>query len=115
MTYPWLYVISCCLQVQEGDGLPNLMCVQCVLQCSRAYTFKQQCEKSENILRQYMSPEFQAQLNQVLNEQQAKTELEEQLQFSENITNVIIEEELPADYVHVSYTDPDGNVSTCST
>lgn len=58
-----------------------------------------------------MSPEFQAQLAQVLNENQAKTELEEQLQFSENITNVIIEEELPTEFVHVSYTDPDGNVS----
>lgn len=51
--------VSLFLKVSQGDGFPNLMCVQCVLQCSRAYTFKQLCEKSDNILRQYLSPEFQ--------------------------------------------------------
>lgn len=69
------------------------MCVQCVLQCSRAYTFKQLCEKSENILRQYMTPEFQAQLRAAA-EQRTKTELQEQLQFpDDNIANVVIEGE----------------------
>lgn len=38
------------------------MCVQCILQCSRAYTFKQLCVKSASILRTYISPDFQRQL-----------------------------------------------------
>lgn len=87
------------------------MCVQCVLQCSRAYTFKQQCEKSENILRQYMSPEFHDQLAQAMAEQQTKHELQEQLQFSDSIGGVVIEGELATDFVHVSYTDTDCEVS----
>lgn len=89
------------VQVSEGDGLPNLMCVQCVLQCSRAYTFKQQCEKSDNILRQYVSPEFQAQLMQTLADQQMKSELEEQLQFPGNVDHVVMED-LPEEF---SYGD----------
>lgn len=36
-----------------GDGLPEKMCVQCVLQVSRAFTFKQQCERSDTTLRTY--------------------------------------------------------------
>ncbi|KAI4464985.1 hypothetical protein MML48_3g00005501 [Holotrichia oblita] len=89
--------------IREGDGLPNLMCVQCVLQCSRAYTFKQQCEKSENILRQYMTPEFQEQLSQHLTNQ-TKVELQEQLQFSSNIDRVIVDQ-LPTEFVSVEYGD----------
>ncbi|KAI4464996.1 zinc finger protein [Holotrichia oblita] len=89
--------------IGEGDGLPNLMCVQCVLQCSRAYTFKQQCEKSENILRQYMTPEFQEQLSQHLTNQ-TKVELQEQLQFSSNIDRVIVDQ-LPTEFVSVEYGD----------
>lgn len=41
------------LQVTPGDGLPEKMCVQCVLQVSRAFTFKQQCERSDTTLRSY--------------------------------------------------------------
>lgn len=55
----WFIINNTVFQVAEGDGFPHLMCVQCVLQCSRAYTFKQQCERSDNILRNYLSPEFQ--------------------------------------------------------
>lgn len=40
-------------KVQAGDGLPEKMCVQCVLQVSRAFTFKQQCERSDTTLRTY--------------------------------------------------------------
>lgn len=39
--------------MQAGDGLPEKMCVQCVLQVSRAFTFKQQCERSDTTLRSY--------------------------------------------------------------
>lgn len=38
-------------QVQTGDGLPDFMCVPCVLQVSRAFTFKQQCQRSDQSLR----------------------------------------------------------------
>lgn len=39
--------------MQEGDGLPELMCVPCVLQVSRAFTFKQQCRRSNQTLRSF--------------------------------------------------------------
>lgn len=41
------------MQVQEGDGLPELMCIPCVLQVSRAFTFKQQCRRSNQTLRSF--------------------------------------------------------------
>lgn len=66
-------------QVTEGDDLPQQICVQCVLQVghlpdkyrpsctpsviqiilqiSRAYTLRMQCEKSDNILRRYLARE----------------------------------------------------------
>ena len=39
------------VEVQVGDGLPELMCVPCVLQVSRAFTFKQVCQRSDTTLR----------------------------------------------------------------
>lgn len=41
------------LQVRAGDGLPELMCVPCVLQVSRAFTFKQLCQRSDQTLRYF--------------------------------------------------------------
>lgn len=41
-------------QVNAGDGLPELMCVPCVLQVSRAFTFKQQCQRSDQTLRSFV-------------------------------------------------------------
>ncbi|KAL1490426.1 hypothetical protein ABEB36_013125 [Hypothenemus hampei] len=76
------------IQVSENDGFPSLMCVQCVLQCSRAYTFKQLCEKSDGILKQFVSREFQDMLHdyqeQEKSRDQAKKELQEQLTFRSN-------------------------------
>lgn len=40
--------------MHAGDGLPELMCVPCVLQVSRAFTFKQQCQRSDQTLRSYL-------------------------------------------------------------
>lgn len=40
--------------MQTGDGLPELMCVPCVLQVSRAFTFKQQCQRSDQTLKSYL-------------------------------------------------------------
>lgn len=39
------------LKVGLSDGLPELLCVPCVLQVSRAFTFKQQCRRSDQMLR----------------------------------------------------------------
>lgn len=39
----------------EGDGLPDQICTQCLQMVNRAYTFKQLCEKSDNVLRQYFN------------------------------------------------------------
>ncbi|GLV41342.1 glass [Carabus blaptoides fortunei] len=87
------------IQVGEGDGFPNLMCVQCVLQCSRAYTFKQLCEKSDATLRQYLSPEFQEQLSNTIADQQTKQELQEQLQFNNLEAVVEISNNLTHEFV----------------
>lgn len=40
--------------MREGDGLPELMCVPCVLQVSRAFTFKQQCRRSDQTLKTFL-------------------------------------------------------------
>lgn len=47
------------IQIELGDGLPDLMCVQCVLSVSRAFTFKQQCEKNDKIMRQYIEKQLE--------------------------------------------------------
>lgn len=58
----------------EGDGFPNQICSQCLQMVSRAYSFKQLCEKSDLSLRQYInSISFQIDaeqnlLNQVKND-----------------------------------------------
>lgn len=44
--------ISLWFQVHTGDGLPETLCVQCVLQVSRAFNFKQVCQRSDANLRQ---------------------------------------------------------------
>lgn len=38
--------------MQPGDGLPETLCVQCVLQVSRAFNFKQVCQRSDASLRE---------------------------------------------------------------
>lgn len=40
--------------MKSGDRLPELMCVPCVLQVSRAFTFKQQCRRSDQNLRSFL-------------------------------------------------------------
>ncbi|KAJ8967812.1 hypothetical protein NQ314_002621 [Rhamnusium bicolor] len=42
------------VQIENGDGLPSLICLQCVHQISRCYSFKQLCEQSDINLRQYL-------------------------------------------------------------
>lgn len=44
--------------ISEQDGLPQQMCVRCVLQVSRAFTFRQQCKKSDDVLRLYLKQEI---------------------------------------------------------
>lgn len=49
---PIIYFLSS--QIDTGDGLPSSICIQCVHQISRAYSFKQLCEQSDINLRQYL-------------------------------------------------------------
>ncbi|XP_055302231.1 zinc finger protein 583-like [Sitodiplosis mosellana] len=42
------------IDVHANDGLPKLMCVPCVLQVSRAFTFKQQCRRSDQSLKSFL-------------------------------------------------------------
>lgn len=49
--------------VSLDDGYPAQMCVQCVLQVSRAFTFKQQCEKTDTTLKEYLNRRVLRQLS----------------------------------------------------
>lgn len=40
--------------MEEGDGLPTQVCLQCVHYISRAFSFKQLCERSDATLRQIL-------------------------------------------------------------
>ncbi|GLV41349.1 uncharacterized protein CBL_06579 [Carabus blaptoides fortunei] len=40
------------VQVRTGDGLPMMLCLQCIHQLNNAYKFKQQCENADYNLRQ---------------------------------------------------------------
>lgn len=42
------------VQVGHGDGLPTLVCLQCLISIGRAYSFKELCEQSDSNLRQYL-------------------------------------------------------------
>jgi hypothetical protein len=42
--------------VISGDGLPNLLCVNCENKLNLAYEFKQQCQKSDSALRELTNP-----------------------------------------------------------
>lgn len=89
-----------------------MMCVQCILQCSRAYTFKQLCEKSDNTLRQYTSPEFQSQLPKEEIPKPAKIISEEkvleEIDFTDNATNVFVQiaDDMDAPNQYVEYATP---------
>lgn len=38
----------------EGDGLPDQICIQCLQNVNKAYSFKQLCEESDLTLRNYL-------------------------------------------------------------
>lgn len=42
------------LQMVNGDGLPNQICLNCIQELNRICKFKQLCEKSDAILRNRM-------------------------------------------------------------
>ncbi|ENN78673.1 hypothetical protein YQE_04845, partial [Dendroctonus ponderosae] len=42
------------VQITRGDGLPDCICLQCSMQLSRSYSFKQLCLTSDSSLRQYL-------------------------------------------------------------
>ncbi|CAH1980639.1 unnamed protein product [Acanthoscelides obtectus] len=100
------------IEVHQGDGFPSLMCLQCVLQCSRAYTFKQLCEKSDNILREYLSPEFQQRLAQSVSEQHdEKCEEIEAIDQEEQQQEVVGEEtQVITDAREIHLVDEMGNI-----
>lgn len=43
----------------EGDGLPSQVCLQCVHYITRAFSFKQLCERSDSTLRQLLGSPLQ--------------------------------------------------------
>lgn len=42
------------LKFSSGDGLPSQVCQQCAQQVNTSYDFKQRCESTDSILRQYL-------------------------------------------------------------
>lgn len=38
-------------QIQPGDGLPYLICFECAEEIHKAYSFKQQCERNDQVLK----------------------------------------------------------------
>lgn len=51
-TYCLFFLII--FQVIEGDGLPYQICIQCLQNINKAYSFKQLCEESDITLRNYL-------------------------------------------------------------
>lgn len=37
--------------MQPGDGLPYLICIECEQEIHKAYSFKQQCERNDQMLK----------------------------------------------------------------
>ncbi|XP_071052389.1 gastrula zinc finger protein XlCGF57.1-like [Onthophagus taurus] len=54
------------VQIQTGDGLPSLICLDCIHQVTRSLSFKQLCEESDTNLRQIIerSPVLKEELKQ---------------------------------------------------
>lgn len=42
------------LKISENDGLPGVLCSNCIYRLSVSYHFKQQCENSDLRMRQYL-------------------------------------------------------------
>lgn len=40
------------IEISIGDGLPEVICNKCAIQASKSYAFKEQCFKSNNLLRE---------------------------------------------------------------
>lgn len=70
------------ISVSEGDGLPQQVCVQCVLQISRSYTLRMLCEKSDAVLRAYMSKQ---QLTEHCHQKEEQEEEQQQQHLEELI------------------------------
>ncbi|XP_045504994.1 zinc finger protein 208-like [Colias croceus] len=50
-------VMECArVKIQEGDGLPDKICSECIQKLSSAHIFKQQCERSDQELRRNYVP-----------------------------------------------------------
>ena len=48
-------LMSCAsILIKENDNLPSLICNQCIQQVNRSYTFRKQCENSDNTLREWL-------------------------------------------------------------
>ncbi|XP_045470208.1 zinc finger protein 2 homolog [Harmonia axyridis] len=53
----------CSVQVENNDGLPSTVCLQCFHNINTAFSFKQLCEQSDTNLRQYLGKPLQKNLN----------------------------------------------------
>lgn len=82
------------IAISQDDGLPQQMCVRCVLQVSRAFTFRQQCERSDNILRLYLSQEINKQINEAeesIKNESIKLDNNDQLQEQQQINDMQVQ------------------------
>lgn len=52
----YLMIMSCSsVQINENDGLPSMICNECLKNLNVAYNFKQQCETTDLQLKQFLS------------------------------------------------------------
>lgn len=45
-------------KIEEGDGMPTMICPDCKARLTAAYSFQKQCEKADTILRKFIFGSF---------------------------------------------------------
>lgn len=71
----------------EGDGLPDQICIQCLQNVNKAYSFKQLCEESDITLRNYLLTLQTGMINDVKTDIFSTTEVLHQSSLFQDIFN----------------------------
>ncbi|KAK9888573.1 hypothetical protein WA026_000814 [Henosepilachna vigintioctopunctata] len=61
-----------CGKVENNDGLPSAVCLQCIHNINTAFSFKQLCEQSDANLRQYLGKPINQNFNRKENNQKSE-------------------------------------------
>lgn len=94
-TYLSDMLVSCAnISISSNDGLPSLICFQCVQQVNRSYTFREQCERSDTMLRHWFQPtiaqsEIVEPIQSTQNEKAAASNQTDEVQFINVLLNCV--------------------------